>query len=145
MTTRRITHAAITLIAALAVVIPSAGAAVPGTSAWHVRGAHNRGALPARRMTITFALAPRNASQLKRLASSHHRALTRTQFISRFGPSKQTVKRIRTWATAHRLRVRSLADPRPTERPDSRKSGKPKPRLTPAGAVERIRKQLYGK
>src|SRR5689334_16027727 len=110
MTTRRMARAAITLIAALAVVIPSAaGAVVPGTSAWHVRGAQNRGAMPARTMTITFALAPRNAGQLRRLTSSHHGALTRAQFTSRFGPSKQTVGRVRTWATAHRLRVKSVS------------------------------------
>lgn len=109
MTIRRMARVAM-LVATVAVAIPcAAGAAVPGTSAWHIRGAHNLGAMRSRTMTITFALAPRNGRQLRRLVSSHHSPLSRAQFASRFGPSKQVVKRIRTWARANRLSVGSVS------------------------------------
>lgn len=109
MTIRRMVGVVV-LVGAVAVAMPGvASAAVSGTSAWHVRDAHNLGPMTGRAMTITFALSPRNGRRLQQLSASHHRALSPAQFTSRFGPSRQTIKRIRTWARAHRLRVGSVS------------------------------------
>jgi subtilase family serine protease len=103
------------LIVSLLVVIAAAAVpnialgAVPGTSAWRVHGAHNLGAMSSRRMTITLVLSPRNASGLRALVSSHHAAITRSQFTARFGPSTQTIKAIGSWAKTHKLTVTSVS------------------------------------
>jgi subtilase family serine protease len=107
--TRRGLLTALSLIATAAVLPAAASAAVPGTSAWRVRGARDLGAMPARPMTITFALAPRNAGRLRALVASKHAALTPKQFNARFAPSAATVRVIRKWAKSQRLTVRSVS------------------------------------
>jgi Pro-kumamolisin, activation domain len=109
MTIRRASLVAVSLVVAVLVAASPAGATVPGTSAWRVKGARNLGAMGARRMTITFALAPRDPAGLRALVSSPHAAITPAQFTARFGPSSQTVRSIRRWAKAHRLRVVSVS------------------------------------
>jgi subtilase family serine protease len=98
------------LAAAAAVALPSAaGAATAGTAVWTVSGAQDLGALPARAMTITLALTPRDASGLKAFVSAPHAPLTPAEFVSRFGPSPSTVAGIASWAAASGLSVDSVA------------------------------------
>ena len=104
--TRRVVLLAVCILALVPAV---AGAAVSGTSAWRVRGAQNLGAMPARGMTVTLALAPRHRAALHALAASRHPALTPRQFNARFAPSTATVKAIRKWARANHLKVRSVS------------------------------------
>ena len=113
MLTRRIVLVtAVSLAATAAAVAPAAVAAVPGTTAWHISGARDLGPMAARPMTVTLVLAPRNGARLRTLISSRHAALTPAQFRSRFAPSAQTVKSIRTRAKANRLRVLSVSSNR---------------------------------
>lgn len=107
---RLIRMASLTSIAAVALALPSvATAATPGTGAWGVAGAQDRGSLPARPMSITLVLAPRNAAALQSLISAPHRALTPAEFTSRFAPAQATVNQIRTWAQASGLSVSSVS------------------------------------
>jgi pseudomonalisin len=97
-------------VATLALALPAiAGAAVPGTSAWHVSGARDVGAMRARSMTFTLALRPRHSARLTALISGPHPALTPRQFRSRFGPSIATVTSVRKWARSNRLRVTQVS------------------------------------
>jgi pseudomonalisin len=109
MNIRRILVLVASCAALGAFVVPSAGAAVPGTSAWHVQGARNQGRTRAHRMTIALVLTPRHAARLKALASSPHRALTPKQFLARFAPAKRTVRSVRTWAKANNMKVSSVS------------------------------------
>jgi subtilase family serine protease len=109
MRTRGIVVVVLSLMAALLVAASAATAAVPGTSAWRVTGAQNRGAARAHRMTMTLVMAPRHAAKLHSLASSSHRPLTPAQFNSRFAPSKNTIKAVRKWAKANKLKIQSVS------------------------------------
>ncbi|MDQ6836432.1 MAG: S53 family peptidase [Actinomycetota bacterium] len=63
-------------------------------------------------MSVTLVLLPRNRAVLRGLLSSRHAPLRPSQFRARFGPSVKTVKAVRTWAKAHRLRVTSVSSNR---------------------------------
>lgn len=113
MLSRRMVVVAVSLVVAgVMAVPPAAGAAIPGTSAWRVSGARDLGSMPARRMSITLALAPRNARALNALLASRHARLTPARFDARFAPSAKTIKAIRRWARANRLRVTSVSSNR---------------------------------
>jgi subtilase family serine protease len=109
MNIRRILVFVASCAALVAIVVPSASASVPGTSAWHVQGARSQGPARAHRMTMAFVMTPRHAAQLKALASSSHRALTPKQFLARFAPTKRTIASVRAWAKANHMRVSSVS------------------------------------
>ncbi len=110
MPTRKIVLTILSIAAGAVIAAPSvASAAVTGTSAWRERGAQNRGSMRARSLTITLALAPRNASGLKAFVSRPHTALTPEQFNSRYAPSAKTITTIRKWADTNHLTVRSVS------------------------------------
>jgi subtilase family serine protease len=109
MNIRRILFCVVSCAVIGAIVVPSATAAVPGTSAWHVQGARDQGPARAHRMSMAFVLTPRHAAALKALATSSHRALTPKQFLVRFAPAKRTVRSVRTWAKANNMKVSSVS------------------------------------
>jgi len=103
--------AVVSCLAAFAVVAASGVASartIPGTQAWRVNGATRLGPQGARRMTITLALAPRNATALSRAAKSRPK-LSPAEWNARFAPSKATVMAIRKWAAKHKLHVASVS------------------------------------
>jgi pseudomonalisin len=110
MSIRRICLSMLLLLtASLAVAPAGAGARISGTSAWRERGAHELGAMRSRGMSITLLLSPRHGAALRQLVSHRHTALRPRQFEARYSPSKATVKSVRRWAHAHRLRVTSVS------------------------------------
>jgi pseudomonalisin len=110
MFTRRICLAAIALAASLMLVAPAASsAAVSGTKAWNIKGARSLGPMPGRSMQLTLVLTPRHLAGLNALIAGRHAGLTPSEFTATYGPAASTVRRIRKWARAHRLRVTSVA------------------------------------
>jgi pseudomonalisin len=103
--------AAATATAAMAFA-PSAMAGTAGTSAWRVRNATEAGTYSASRMSVTLALADRNASALKAFDAKPHAALTPAQFNAQFAPTPATVDAIRSWAAANHLTVSSVSSNR---------------------------------
>ena len=106
-----LTIAAATVTAAMASA-PSALAGTAGTSAWRVQNATDNGAYTASRMSVTLALAERNAGALNALLAQPHAALTPAQFAAQFAPATATVDAIRTWAAANHLSVVSVSSNR---------------------------------
>jgi pseudomonalisin len=96
------------MAAAVAAASPAA-AAPAGLALWHDSSATKVGALPARPLSITLTLTPRNASALRLFVASPHAALTPAQFTARYAPARTTVTAIRTWATAANLRVSTVS------------------------------------
>ncbi|HEY3727625.1 MAG TPA: S53 family peptidase [Solirubrobacteraceae bacterium] len=101
--------AATAAAAVLAVPANAFAATPPGAAAWGVSGARDLGPLPARPMTFTLVLTPRNAGALKSFVSAPHAALTGPQFNSRYAPAASTVSAIGKWAAANRLAVQSVS------------------------------------
>ncbi len=107
---RRARPIAAVLLACGALAAPAvASARTAGTQAWRVTGAHYVSALGARPMTITFALAPRNAGALHTFLSGPHPALSSWQFNARYAPASSTVRSVRSWAAARGLSVSSVS------------------------------------
>src|SRR5664279_2267701 len=101
---------ALVVFACAAFAAPAvASARIGGIQAWRVSGARYVSALGARPMTITFALAPRNASALHTFVSRPHAALSSRRFNARYAPASATVAKLRTWATGHALSVSSVS------------------------------------
>lgn len=99
----------VALTLSVACLLPSAAAAsVSGMQAWRVTGASDLGPMASRPMTITLALKPRDAAGLRAFVAGPHASLTPAQFAARYAPSQATVRRARTWARGHGLRVRSV-------------------------------------
>ncbi len=100
----------------LAAAAPSP-AAIPsavsrGVAPLRLRGASDLGALPARRLTITVALAPRDPRGLAAFVGGRHAPLSARAFSARFGPAGATVRAVTSWARAHGLRVSSVSSNR---------------------------------
>jgi pseudomonalisin len=95
---------------ATCLAVPAIGsAAVPGTSAWRTAGVRELGPMKSRKMTFTLVLKPRHAAALKRFVASRHAALRPAVFNARYAPSAATVKTVRKWARARKLRVSSVS------------------------------------
>jgi pseudomonalisin len=98
--------------AAAAAAAAPASAAPAGLALWHDSSATKVGALPARPLSITLTLTPRDAAGLRSLVAHPHAALTPAQFSARFSPKAATIKAIRTWARTSDLRVASVSSNR---------------------------------
>ncbi len=92
--------------AVILVVAASSAAAVPsaasrGLAPLRLRGASDGGVLPARRLTITVALAPRDPRGLAAFVGGRHAPLSARAFSARFGPAGATVGPRCSHARAH--------------------------------------------
>jgi pseudomonalisin len=105
----RVLLSALAAMAATVVTTSSAAAAPSGLALWHDSSATKIGALPARALSITLTLTPRNASALRAFVDRPHAALTPAQFNARYAPASTTVTAIRTWATSADLRVSGVS------------------------------------
>jgi Pro-kumamolisin, activation domain len=110
MLSRRTCLFALGLARGAAMLLPAlSAAAVPGTQAWRESGAQRLGAMAARPMSFTLVLAPRHGAALNSFVAKPHAALRPAQFAARYGPSAKTLATIRSWATAHQLKVSSVS------------------------------------
>ena len=102
-------------IAALA--LPTAASAATsaqlrGLAPVLLHGRTDAGALPARQLHFTLALAPRNRASLARAARHHSLAARAAEFNSEFAPSQATVDAVRSWAKSNGLTVDSVSSNR---------------------------------
>ena len=100
----------ITLPAAVAAVLllaPAALAAPGGLAPIRARGSTTTGTLHRSQVPVTFVLAPRHGTALHAA-----RGITPATFRTRFAPSKATVRSVRRWSRAHRLKVASVSSNR---------------------------------
>jgi pseudomonalisin len=110
MLSRRFCVLILTVACGVGLAVPAlSSAAVPGTLAWRASGARELGLMKSRPMTFTLVLKPRHQAALKRFVASPHAALSPAAFNARYAPSTATVKSVRTWAGAHKLRVSSVS------------------------------------
>jgi pseudomonalisin len=102
-------------IAALA--LPTAASAATsaqprGLAPVLLHGRTDAGALPARQLHFTLALAPRNRAGLARAARHHSLAARAADWGSEFAPTQATVDAVRSWAKSNGLTVDSVSSNR---------------------------------
>jgi subtilase family serine protease len=95
---------------ALAAPTLAAAQTVAGTAPLRTAGASPLGAAQGTR-TATLVLQGRDPAGLRAfLADAGHPRLTPAQYTARFGPTRATVRALRTWAAAHRLSLTLVPD-----------------------------------
>src|SRR4051794_16437921 len=110
-TGRRLVAIGVTALAALAV--PASASAVTtaqkeGLAPILVSGGTDLGALPARSMQVTVALAPRNKAALDRVVRNRQTS-SRATYNSTYAPAQAAVNAVRSWASSNGLSVSSVS------------------------------------
>jgi len=95
--------------ACIAIAATGTASAATGTAPVRTRGAQDQGPAGATAMTVTIALAPRDARGLDQLIAQHAAPISPAEFNARFAPSQATVDAIESWAAAHGLRAESVS------------------------------------
>src|SRR4051794_9749254 len=84
-------------------------AAARGLAPLHVQGATAAGRPAASRISLTLALAPRDAAGLAALAATPHAPISTRQFNARYAPTAAQVRTVRAWAARAGLTVSSVS------------------------------------
>src|SRR4051794_35972351 len=80
-----------------------------GLAPLRVKGATAAGAPTASRLSVTLALAPRNAAGLDALVASPHAPISTGEFNARYAPAPAAVAAVKAWARRAGLTVTSVS------------------------------------
>jgi pseudomonalisin len=110
---RSLRAVALGVAATAALVVPASASAVTtaqklGLAPILTSGGTDLGTLPARSLSVTIALAPRNKAGLDQVVAQHQ-TISAATFNSRYAPATSTVSAVRSWASANGLSVSSVS------------------------------------